>query len=152
MFDIYLTTEVVPESADHAVYGRIQIDEYTETFIASLVCWSPAQYREHWHEACRRLIDGMHQSALISSYVESSMSEYFVWWPLYRDGQVVHLRNEIMLYSQLSKSFLIEDPWASIRERKIRNDDGLEISEWDTRNRKHSGFYGAKTKRIRELP
>ena len=114
MFDIYLTTEVVPESDGHAVYGRIQIEDYTETFIASLVCWSRVDYEEHWHEACQLLIEGMPQSALLISYVEPSMSEFFVWWPLCRDDQVVHVRNEIVPYSQLTKPFSINDPWSSI--------------------------------------
>ena len=132
MFDIYLTDEVVAESDGQAVYGKILIEDYTETFFASLVCWTPAQYEQHWREACQRLIDGRQDSALICSYVESSLSEFLVWWPLYRDGQVVHVQNELLIYSQLSKPFSIEDPWSSIRERRIATDDGSAISEWDT--------------------
>jgi hypothetical protein len=133
MFDIYLTGEVVPESDDHAVYGRIQIEDHTEMFVASLVCWRPAQYERHWQEACHRIIAGRQQSALISSYAESSMSEFLMWWPLYRDGQIVHVRNELVFYSQLSWPFSVEDPWSSIRDRRIVTEQGLEISEWDMR-------------------
>ena len=132
MFDIYLTDEAVPESDGNAVYGHIRIEDYAETFIASLACWTPAQYEKHWREACQRLIDGRQDSAVICSYVESSLSEFLVWWPLYRDGQVVHVQNELLIYSQLSKPFSIEDPWSSIRERRIATDDGSAISEWDT--------------------
>jgi hypothetical protein len=132
VFDIYLTTEFVSESNHEAVYGRIQIEDYTETFVCSLVCWSAAQYENHWREACQRLIDGRQQSALISSYVEPSMSEFLVWWPLYSDGQVVHVRNELVEYSQLRKPFSDKDPWSSIRARKIATDEGAKISEWDT--------------------
>jgi hypothetical protein len=133
MFDICLTDEAVPESEGHAVYGKIRIEEYTETFIASLVCWSPRQYERHWREACRRLVDTRQASALVSSYVESSMSEFLVWWLLYPDGQVVHVRNELLIYSQLSEAFSIDDPWSSIRERRFLTGGGSKISEWDTR-------------------
>ena len=133
MFDIYLTDEVVPESEGHAVYGKVRIEDYTETFVASLVCWTPARYEQHWREACQRLVGAEQESALISSYVESPMSEFLVWWPLYRDGQVVHVRNELVIFSQLSKPFSIEDPWSSIRERRILAEEGSQISEWDTR-------------------
>lgn len=95
MFDIYLTDEVVPESDGLAVYGRIQIEEYTETFISSLVTWAPAQYELHWREACLRLV-GDRDAALICSYVEPPMSEFLVWWALYRDGEIVHVGNEVL--------------------------------------------------------
>jgi hypothetical protein len=70
MFDIHLTDEVVPESDGNAVYGEIQIEDYTETFVASLVFWTPARYERHWREACQRLIRDGTESALISSYEE----------------------------------------------------------------------------------
>ena len=132
MFDIYLTDEVVPESDGYALYGKIQVEDYTETFIASLVCWNPAQYEQHWREACQRLVHGQQDSALICSYVESSMSEFLVWWPLYRDGQIIHVQNELLIYSRPGKPFNVNEPWSSIPQRRTVNDDGLEISEWDT--------------------
>ena len=132
MFDIHLTADAVPDSDDYALYGKIQIEDYIETFVASLVCWSPAQYEQHWREACQRIVDGSHESVLISSYVDASMSEFLVWWPLYPEGQIVHVRNEILPYSALSKPFDVKDPWVSIRPRRIVTDEGLKISEWDT--------------------
>ena len=132
MFDIYLTDEVVPESDGHAVYGKIQIEDYSETFVASMVGWTRAQYEQHWREACQRLIRDGKESALISSNEEPSWSEFLVWWPLYRDGDVVYVRNELMIYAQLTEHFSIGNPWASIRKRKIVNDEGLKISEWET--------------------
>jgi hypothetical protein len=129
-FDIYLTGEVVPESDGDAVYGRIHIQDYSETFVASLACWSPTQYEQHWREACQRLISGARESALISSYVEPPMSEFLTWWPLYREGEIIYVRNEILVYSQLSHPFSVESPWSAIRKRQILSDEGLEISEW----------------------
>jgi hypothetical protein len=131
MFDICLTDEVLPEPDSHAVYGTIQIEDYTETFAASLVRWTRAHYVRHWREACQRLIRGK-ESVLISSYEEPSWSEFLVWWPLYPDGDMVYVRNELLIYAQLTEQFSIENPWASIRERKLVSDEGLKISEWNT--------------------
>jgi hypothetical protein len=132
MFDIYLTDETVPKSDGNAVYGKIQIEGYAETFVASLVGWTPAQYRQHWREACERVTCEGKESALISSYVEPSWSEFLMWWPLYPDGDVVYVRNELLIYAQQRVPFSIEEPWGSIRQRRTLNDEGLKISEWET--------------------
>jgi hypothetical protein len=132
MFDICLTGELVPESGGQAVYGRIQIEDYFETFVASLVCWAPEDYGRHWTEGCRRLFNGNSESSLISSYVDPSMSEFLMWWPLYREGEIVHVRNEILPYATLEEPFAIEDPWSSIRLRRLATDEGFEVSEWET--------------------
>ena len=132
MFDIYLTDEMVPESDGQAVYGKIQMEEYTETFTASLVCWTAADYERQWREACARLAAGKNESALITSYVRPPDSEFLVWWPLYREGEIVHVRNELVFYSQTQVPFSVVDPWRCIRKRRITTDEGLEISEWDT--------------------
>ncbi len=131
MFDIYLTKEVVPESGGRAVYGKIILGAHLETFVASLVCWTPEDYRTHWLEACHRIVAGESLSALIASYVAEPMSEFLVWWPLYRDAHIVHVQNEILEYGQLPTPFAIANPWAAIRPRATRNEDGMEISEWD---------------------
>ena len=46
MFQIYLTEEPVPETDPGvtAVYGKIQIGEFSETFVTSLVSWDRREY------------------------------------------------------------------------------------------------------------
>jgi hypothetical protein len=131
MFDIHLTQEIVPESDGFALYGKIQIDGYVETFIASLVNWTRSQYEMHWLNACQRMIDGETQTVLITTYVEPSISEFLMWWPLYREGDIVHVRNEILIYETLNRPFDVEHPWAFIRKREIF-EDGYKIPEWNT--------------------
>jgi hypothetical protein len=131
MFDIYFTNERVPESDVEAGYGKIRIGNYVETFISSFVRWNGADYEHQWVDACERLISGQEQSALITSYVPPDSSDLLMWWPLYREGEVVHVRNELLFYSQTTVPFSVDSPWASIQERRKTNDEGLEISEWD---------------------
>lgn len=133
MFDIYLTEEFVEESQHQAVYGKILLGDYTETFVASLVCWSPRNYEEHWRHALERLITGSDRSALIASYVEPGMSEFLTWWPLYQDlNRIVYVRNELLIYSQLIRPFSSELLWTFIRQRQTMTSEGLPISEWIT--------------------
>ena len=132
MFNIYLPSETAPESDEQAVYGKIEIEDFAETFVTSLVTWSREDYESQWYRACQRLVEGATESALVASYVDPSMSEFFMWWPLYREGEIVHVRNELVPYSQLTKPFTPNEPWALLKKREIMTDEGLEISEWNT--------------------
>jgi hypothetical protein len=132
VFKIYLTNETVPESDGWASYGKIEIDGFAETFVASLVSWSRDEYESQWHRACRRLLEGANESVLIASYVDPSITEFCMWWPLYREGEIVLVQNQLLLYSQLSLPFNASEPWASPGKRELVTDDGEEISEWDT--------------------
>jgi hypothetical protein len=130
VFGIYLTDEVVEESDGFAVYGRIHIGDYYETFFASLDGWTPAEYCEHWRAALTRIVDGEAQSVLITSYQPAHILS--VWWPLYRVSDVVFVRNELLIYEQLKEPFDVGAPWNLIRERRALTDEGLPISEWTT--------------------
>ena len=132
MFNIYLTNETAPESDEQAVYGRIEVEDFVETFVTSLVTWSRKDYELQWYRACQRLVEGATESGLVASYLDPSMSEFCMWWPLYREGEIVHVRNELVPYSQLTKPFTPNEPWAFLKKRKIITDEGLEISEWNT--------------------
>jgi len=140
MFDIYLTDRAVPESDGYAVYGTVILNDYSETFVASLVDWSPVDYRRQWGKASQRLFEGYDRSALVASYVRPPDSEFLMWWLMYREGEVVHVRNELLPYSQLATPFSIDDPWSSIRDRTVRTEDGFEISEWDVPIEEFSKF------------
>ncbi len=133
MFDIYFTAEHVSETESNvdAVYGKLCIGEYSETFVASLLNWNSVNYEQHWENALERVAFEK-DSALITSYLTADQAEFLVWWPLYVDGDHVHVQNELLIYSQLSKPFSIEHPWNSLRSRQTIDSEGLVISEWTT--------------------
>lgn len=132
MFEIGLTDQTVEEldPGVDAVYGQIRIGDFQETFIASLDCWKPDQYEQHWISAVRRIVHSEERSALITSYVEPSVSQYLVWWPLYRVGENVHIQNQLLFFNQLGRPFSAEHFWDSVGERRHCSDDGRKISEW----------------------
>jgi hypothetical protein len=142
MFDIFLTEESAEEPASEgrlhveAVYGKIRIGEFHETFIASLFFWSRTQYEHHWRTALERIVGGATQSALIASYVEPPATligeEFLVWWPLYREREVVYVQNHLLFFGQLSNPFSAERYWESVGERQTVTAEGAQISEWIT--------------------
>jgi CdiI N-terminal domain len=134
MFEIILTDERVPEtdSGVVALYGKICVGDYAETFITSLVSWNPNAYERHWVSALRRLLEGASKSALITSYVEPELADHLVWWPLYREGDTVYVQNHMLFYDQLEKPFSPRDPWQTVPQRRTVNGEGQRISEWVT--------------------
>jgi hypothetical protein len=136
MFDIYLTDEHVrdPDDGDaNAVYGKLKIAGYSETFIASLAYWTHEQYERHWMIALDRIVSAEGRSALITSFVEPRTEGFLLWWPLYRDGDLVYIQNHILFFDQLSKPFSAEHFWESVGQRQIITpDEGIPISEWKT--------------------
>ena len=132
MFDIFLTNEVVDELDPDvkAVYGKIQIGDFSETLIASLVSWDRMQYERHWASAIRRILEGQERSALITSFVQPPLSRHLVWWPMFRDCETVHVRQQLLFFDQLAQPFSVEDPWDFIGERIHSSSDGSKISEW----------------------
>jgi hypothetical protein len=134
MFDIHLTNELVAETEPgiKAIYGKIYLGDSYETFTASLASWSPGDYERHWEAALRRIASGAGQSALITSYVGSSLEDFLIWWPLYRERDTIYIQNQMLSLDQLSNPFSTERPWESLRERQTTNSEGLQISEWAT--------------------
>jgi hypothetical protein len=139
MFKICTTDDFVSESSSErgpAVYGKIVIDDFQETFAASLAYWTRDDYALHWTKALARLAAGGDRSALITDYLEPpvrpSSEDYLVWWPLYREGDAVYVQNHILFFGKLDRPFSPERPWDSVRSRQIVNGDGQNISEWTT--------------------
>jgi hypothetical protein len=134
MFEIILTDEIVPETDPGvvALYGKIYVGDFAETFITSLVSWNQKAYERHWASALRRLLEGASKSALITSYVEPGLADHLVWWPLYREGDTVYVQNHMLFYDQLGKPFSSGDPWRSVPQRRTVNPEGQRISEWET--------------------
>ncbi|SRR5579872_2699841 len=134
MFDVYLTEESVAEtdSGVQAVYGKIRIGDFSETFTASMARWSTSQYELHWIAALQRILDGAGRSVLITSYVDPFPEGFLFCWPLYRGGETIHVQNRLLFFDQLLAPFDPNHPWDSIHARRTTNDEGQRISEWTT--------------------
>jgi CdiI N-terminal domain len=56
----------------------------------------------------------------------------FTTWPLYREGDRVHVQNTLVFLDQLPEPFDPAQPWRSTAPREVISDDGKPISEWTT--------------------
>jgi hypothetical protein len=133
MFDIRLSSDAPagPDDGVSAVYGRLQIGEFQETFVASLSHWCQSQYLQQWREAAQRLIDGEAKSAFVTSFVPPSHALHFVWWPCYLSDETVYVQNQLRFYEQLPSPFDVDSLYDYIEDRKtVSADDGALISEW----------------------
>jgi hypothetical protein len=134
MFDIYFTGESAPQvyPGVKAALGRIQIEDFQETFSTGLMFWSPQRYERHWVQSLQRLVDGSASTALVTSFVKPSAGGWLNWWVLYREDHAVYLQDEMLFFDDLKTPFVEHRPWESIRPRSTVTESGLPVSEWKT--------------------
>lgn len=131
-FSIEFLDEHVPdlEPGVRASFGLIQIGDFQERFIASLMYWTKKDYARHWRQAIGRTVTGSERSCLITSIVDPASSNLLFWWPMYRIEQTVLLQNQLLVFDQLNSTFSANDPYVHVPDHKTVNADGERISEW----------------------
>lgn len=98
-----------------------------------LTYWNVEQYQESWVRALRFLDRGSETtSCLISSITDPANSNFVFCWPLYRSGESVRVQNSIIFLEDLAEEFLPEQPWRFVEPRSTIDEEGNEISEWET--------------------
>jgi len=130
-FLIQLTDDRPDHSVDESFRGRITIGSFKESFISSATHWDANAYREHWHDAIHRVVREGKDSCLITSIADPRSSTRLYWWPMYRDGDTVHVQNGVCFFDQLPSPFDEESPYESVPPRERVGEDGEELSEWD---------------------
>lgn len=95
--------------------------------------WKEADYRRHWLRALQRLDHGSEvTSCLVSSITDPRTGNFVRCWPLYRCGDVVHVQEAVIFLDELDSEFDPDEPWLSVAPRRVVNEDGDQISEWET--------------------
>ncbi|WP_078516759.1 hypothetical protein [Streptomyces sp. HGB0020] len=98
-----------------------------------LTYWDVAMYRASWVRALsflERANDAT--SCLISSITDPEKSNFISCWPLYRAGEIVYVQNSIIFLEELAEDFVPAEPWRFVEPRSTIDEDGNEISEWQT--------------------
>ena len=129
-FDIY--REGAAASPPDTCGGTITIGGFQERFISLLSYWSRADYEKQWREAVSRIVVDGSNSCLITSIADPTVSHLLFWWPLYREGEIVHVHSGILFFDQLDQSFDPRNPYRSVPPRQQISDDGERISSWQT--------------------
>lgn len=121
----------VGELGNAAAEGEIVLGDYSESFLSLIGFWSPSDYQSHWHASVERLVHDGRDSCLITSLQDPAESEYLMWWLLYPAGHTVFVQNALLLYKNLTKSFVPSDPYRAVPARRTLTGDGDPISEWE---------------------
>ncbi|WP_245790373.1 hypothetical protein [Streptomyces monashensis] len=113
--------------------GRITVRDFEENFPMDLSYWDVARYQASWVRALK-VLEGADDavSCLISSVTDPANSNFILCWPLYRSGSVVHVQNSIIFLEEIANEFTAEEPWRFVEPRSTVDEDGHEISEWQT--------------------
>lgn len=110
--------------------GLISLGEEVEYFDAPIGYWGADDYRASWSAGLRRIADGARISCLVVSMIDPETANFVEVWPLYRDGDVVHVQNQLIFLDQVGHDFDPSEPWNSVSPRAIADDEGEAISEW----------------------
>ncbi|MFF6811838.1 hypothetical protein ACFZAG_18375 [Streptomyces sp. NPDC012403] len=95
--------------------------------------WSVDEYRRSREAALRGLgRTATATSRLIASLIAPAAADFVFRRPMYRDGEVVHVRNAVIFLDELDGPFDPQEPWRSVRSRCPVDEDGNRVSEWVT--------------------
>jgi hypothetical protein len=89
-------------------------------------------YEQQWLRALRRIVQFGGNSGLITAVADPKESNMLTWWPLYREGDWVYVRNSLCLFDQLTVPVNLDEPSQMVRPRNPLTEDGHKISEWRT--------------------
>ncbi|MBE2197435.1 MAG: hypothetical protein IAE79_02420 [Anaerolinea sp.] len=112
--------------------GIITIGKFQEKFESFLGYWTQQDYEQSWINALTRIVTGETRSCLITSMIDPHIANFITWWPLYRIDQAVYIQNQLLFMENVSGKFDPYHPYKWIPDRKMFNETGIRISEWET--------------------
>ncbi|WP_424229836.1 hypothetical protein [Actinophytocola sp.] len=71
-------------------------------------------------------------SCLIASITDPAVSNFISCWPMYRDGDVIHVQNSLIFLNELDEPFDSQAPWRHVEPHREVDEDGNRISQWVT--------------------
>ncbi len=111
--------------------GQISIGDFSEEFECAIHYWDKERYINQWVEGCNKICKDS-KSALVTSMNDPEKANFIVWWIMYREDNNIYVQNQFLFMEHLSSPFLEENLYSYIDDREIVNEDGREISEWQT--------------------
>jgi hypothetical protein len=136
-----LKIEMLPNSYEEEdgfinCLGRIYIrDDFWETIAPALNYWTINDYERQWKEGLER-IKTQDTSCLVASVQNPYTSNRLInWWPLYKDGNKIYIRNQLIVaenYEKLigDKVFSPETCYDFLRSKRIKATKRYKPSEW----------------------
>jgi hypothetical protein len=127
MFRIEIDEPDAPELSQ----GTITLGDYWEFLEVWLLHWSAEDYEEQWLDAAERLLRGEERAAFITAFAPPNVSDYLRWWPAWREGDQVHVSEQLLMFGGLSTPFNETNLYQCVGERQLVSaDEHLPISYW----------------------
>lgn len=110
--------------------ATLTVGSMHETLLIPTEHWKLDDYVCQWEGATRSAVDGR-VSALITEMHDPLLANFFVLWPLYPAGEVVYVRNQLVMAERLPGPFDPSRVGEVVEPRRgQRDEDGRKISEW----------------------
>lgn len=126
MFSIKLIPSKTPRTAN----AEIIIDRHKEITEVPLQYWRREQYRQQWQSALDRIVSGQPTACLITGMYDPKSANFIMWWPMWREGEIVYIQNQILFMDKIRANFNENEPHQYIPKRATVTDEGEKISEW----------------------
>jgi hypothetical protein len=110
--------------------GEIVLDDFIERFESPFNFWKAADYERQWVEGVTRILQGELTSVLVTLMVQPEIANFIMWWPMYRDGNMVVFHNHLLMMKRLKQPFEITNLYSFIPHRFDSVDEEYIISEW----------------------
>jgi hypothetical protein len=110
--------------------GRITLGGFSEGFESSLSFWSRIDYEQQWVRAARHLEAGALASAFITDCYDPATANYIVWWPVWRNSELLVFQNQLCFLAKLEARLNVLDPALPVGRWESANEDGAMVSEW----------------------
>lgn len=129
----FLDNDTVPNSSDEylQVPARIIIGDFSESLLIPLHYWSKSNYLGQWLDALDRIVGSDDSTAALVTEMYNSLKDHYalMWWPIYRLGDYVYVRNGYLNTSSLPNPVTFESLYTLIpkRDPNIQSDGP---SEW----------------------
>lgn len=112
-------------------FGKITIDDFSESFESDHSYWSEAQYEEHWDKARQRVSNG-HPAFFFTSVSNPISANFFRAWVCYPIGNELVFHEQILFLDQLDSEIDPDEPHIHVMPYTNISEEGDSISEWRT--------------------
>lgn len=118
------------ERSEEVALGEISLRNFTENFWASLSIWKIEDYEKQWIEGAKRILE-FNRTVFITDLNNPKTSNFITWWKAWRINEQIFVQNQLLLFSETSSFFDLNNPYELIGERTTETKNREKVSEWE---------------------
>ncbi|QVQ28280.1 hypothetical protein [Achromobacter deleyi] len=129
-FSIRLEGKVLREFDEWVLPGEVEIDGYTETFLAPAEFWSREDYLKSWKRSLAQGLQGGGRAVLLTSMRDPGVCNFLFYWVIFLEGDFAYIQNGVFFREELPGPFDPNGINGFVSDRQEINEDGVAISQW----------------------